>query len=206
MTTVLPIVRASAIEIRDAAALIAAALHPQPLGAWLVPDEHHRGPVLTAWARIWTEHAFLWGHIHLHDTRTAVAVWLTHNRTTIAPVDYQRRLTNACGPHLHRFQILDELLDSTRPTEPHHHLVFLATHPDHQGAGHANTLLRHHEPGSLPAWSQAISPAGIRLLTKHGFVGRDPVALPDDAGQIAPMWRPTQTAPDAQGPCSNQQR
>ncbi|MDW5325347.1 GNAT family N-acetyltransferase [Plantactinospora sp. KLBMP9567] len=196
MNKLLRIGRATAVEIPDVSALIAAAIAPQPLGAWPVPDPGRRGPVLAAWARIWTEHAFLWGDIHLLDNRTAVAVWLPHDRETPGPVDYRRRLTAACGEYLHQFQHLDEQLANHHPTQAHTQLVFLATHPGHQRQGHADALLRYRSehPRRLgePTCGHVITTAGRRLLSAHGYVKREPITLPAEEGQIVPMWRDCQ--------------
>ncbi len=43
------------------AALIADALQPSPLAAWLVPDPQQRRQVLTDVAAIWVEHAMFFG-------------------------------------------------------------------------------------------------------------------------------------------------
>lgn len=124
-----------------------------------------------------------------------MAVWLAPGRVTVGPWDYQRRLTAACGPYLSRFQALDRLLESRHPVEAHRHLAFVATHPDRQGAGRADALLSHAgtRRGNVPTCGWAITATGRRLLTNHGFVKRDPVALPDGAGQVVPMWRPADT-------------
>lgn len=189
----LPVVQGSALDLRRVAELVAAALDPTPVGAWLVCDRDRRRPVLTAWARIWVEHALLWGDIRVLGDRTAVAVWLPHGCRGLGPVDYPRRLAAACGSHLHRFQLLDALLGDGHPDAPHHRLVFLATDPGHQRTGRAGALLRHHTGltrGTVSTCAQALTAAGRQVLAGHGFLQRSPIVLSGHAGQVVPMWRP----------------
>ncbi|MFJ1537543.1 GNAT family N-acetyltransferase [Micromonospora chalcea] len=173
------------------AALIAAAVHPSPLAAWLVPDPALRRQVLTDVLGIWVEHALFFGDIHLTDDLTAAAVGFHRYRAIPPPADYRHRLTDAAGPYTGRFDLLDGLLSAQRPTEPHYHLAFLAVHPDAQRAGRATAMLTHHRSRldrvDLPSWTDT-TPDTQNLYTQHGYTPRPPVPLPDGL-VLTPMRR-----------------
>ncbi|MGK5441640.1 GNAT family N-acetyltransferase [Micromonospora sp. URMC 105] len=176
------------------AALIAAALHPMPLAAWLVPDPAVRCRVLTDVAAIWVEHAMFYGDSHVTDDLSAATVGFHRYRPIPPPANYQSRLRDAAGAHADRFDQLDTLLSERRPTEPHYHLAFLAVHPDARGAGRATAMLTHHRSRldriDLPSWTDTTTDAHT-LYTRHGYTPRPPIVLPD-----GPVLRPMRRDPD----------
>ncbi|MCW3841660.1 N-acetyltransferase [Micromonospora yasonensis] len=163
------------------AALIADALHPSPLAAWLAPDSAKRRQVLADVVGIWVEHAMFYGDIHLTDDLTAAAVGFHRYRPIPPPANYRTRLTGAAGGHADRFDLLDALLAEAQPTEPHYHLAFLAVRPDAQQTGRGAALLAHHRSRldciGLPSWTTVF--AGVEhLLARHGYTPRPAIALP----------------------------
>ncbi|MCW3818641.1 GNAT family N-acetyltransferase [Micromonospora sp. DR5-3] len=173
------------------AALIADALYPSPLAAWLVPDPDQRRQVLTGVVGIWVEHAMFFGDIHLTDDNAAATVGFHRYRPIPPPANYRIRLTDAAGDHADRFDLLDSLLSTKQPTEPHYHLAFLAVRPDAQKAGHGTALLAHHRSRlnriDLPAWTTV--PSGCeRLYVRYGYTPRPPITLPDGP-TLNPMRR-----------------
>ncbi|MFI7252471.1 GNAT family N-acetyltransferase [Micromonospora chalcea] len=163
------------------AALIADALHPTPLAAWLVPDTAQRRQVLTAVAAIWVEHALFFGDIHLTDDLAAAIVGFRRYRPIPPPANYRTQLIAAAGAHAGRFDLLDILLSAKQPTEPHFHLAFLAVRPDAQKAGRGTALLAHHRSRldriDLPSWT-AVPCGGQHLLARYGYTPRQPITLP----------------------------
>ncbi|MDG4768551.1 GNAT family N-acetyltransferase [Solwaraspora sp. WMMD406] len=185
---------------RDAgpiAELIAEAFQPLDQVAWLVPDPERRREVLAANFRILVEHALFFGEVDLMHDRSAVAVWFNRTRTVPPPVDYERRLADACHPYTDRFQLLDKLFDAHHPTEPHHHLAFLAVSPNKQCAGRGTALLNHHHAQldhiGLPAYLEASSSGSRDLYARHGYQQRDQFHLPDGSA-FYPMWRPAESS------------
>ncbi|SCE69145.1 Acetyltransferase (GNAT) family protein [Micromonospora purpureochromogenes] len=180
-----------------AATLIAAALHPTPLAAWLVPDPALRRRVLTDVAAIWVEHAMFYGDIHLTDDLSAATVGFHRYRPIPPPANYRHRLTDAAGPYTDRFDQLDTLLSEPRPTEPHYHLAFLAVHPDARDAGRATAMLTHHRRRldriDLPSWADTTTDAHT-LYTRHGYTARPAITLPD-----GPTLQPMRRNPDRRG-------
>ncbi|MEV0810927.1 N-acetyltransferase [Micromonospora sp. NPDC050200] len=175
------------------AALIADALHSSPLAAWLVPDPAQRRHVLAGVVGIWVEHAMFFGDIHLTDDLTAATVGFHRYRPIPPPANYRIRLADAAGGHADRFDLLDSLLSTKQPTEPHYHLAFLAVRPGAQEAGLGTALLTHHRSRldriDLPSWT-TIPMGGEHLLARYGYRPRPPVTLPDGP-TLRPMRRNT---------------
>jgi GNAT superfamily N-acetyltransferase len=180
------------------ASIVAEAFHTLDGAAWLVPDPAERTGILAAQFQLVAEHAIDHGTVHLLDDETATAVWL--HRTTGGPPppipDYRDRLAAICGPHLIRFLTLDRLFDLHHPTEPHHHLAFLAVRPGWQDSGRGSTLLAHHhrhlDTTSTAAYLEASNPQCRALYLRTGYQSSHPFQLPDGT-PFWPMWRPPHT-------------
>ncbi|MEV1000176.1 GNAT family N-acetyltransferase [Nonomuraea sp. NPDC050202] len=187
-----PAVRlATADDAQQVAELIATAFAGLRPMAYLVPDRRERHRIIAANFRIFVEHAVEHGEIHLIDDGPAVAVWFPYTSPLPAPHDYDRRLAAATGAWEERFRTLDELFEQNHPAAPHHHLAFLAVHPDRQNEGLGTALLRHQHArlAGLPAYLEASDPRNRDLYARHGYQAREPFALPDGA-LFWPMWRP----------------
>jgi predicted N-acetyltransferase YhbS len=178
------------------AELVATAFGQLAAVAWLVPDVSARPRVMTANFRIFVDHAIEYGHVDLVEEAPAVAVWFPRTGLLPEPADYDRRLAAACDPWTDRFQVLDELMEKNHPTEPHHHLAFLAVHPDRQGAGLGSILLRRYhdvlDATATAAYLEASSTGSRDLYLRHGYEQRKPFTLPDGT-PFWPMWRPPAT-------------
>ncbi|MEU8106107.1 GNAT family N-acetyltransferase [Nonomuraea muscovyensis] len=183
--------RAGAGDAALVAELIATAFAPLDAVGYLVPDPAHRHEIMTADFRIMVDHAAEHGEIHVIDDGPAAAVWFPRTTPLPEPPAYDRRLAEATGPWADRFRALDALFDKHHPAEPHHHLAFLAVHPDRQGRGLGSALLRHHHArlAGLPAYLEASSRRSRDLYLRHGYRPREPFALPDGS-TFWPMWRP----------------
>lgn len=187
--------RADAGDAAQVAALIATAFSELRAVRYLVPEPGERHEIMTANFRILVDHAVEHGRIDLIDDAPAVAVWFPRTGPVPEPPDYERRLAEVAGDRIERFRILDALFEKHHPGEPHHHLAFLAVHPDHQGRGLGTALLRHHHHAGLagtPAYLEASSPRSRDLYARHGYRQREPFALPDGT-LFWPMWRPAET-------------
>lgn len=184
-----PTVRARWCDRGHVTSLVADHLHTSAIGAWLVPDDDRRHSLLTAVARIWVEHALLFGDVFLLGDRSAAAVWFHRYRPIPPPASYRQRLAAACGGHLDRFRLLDRVLEAHRPTDAHNHLAFLAVPPTTSRASAllARSLVRMDRL-ALPAYVEAVTAAEVDLFTRHGYIARDPFALPDGTA-ARPMWR-----------------
>ncbi|MEU7944157.1 N-acetyltransferase [Micromonospora taraxaci] len=178
------------------ATLIADALHPSPLAAWLVPDPESRRQVLTDVAVIWVEHALFFGDVHLTDDLAAATVGFHRYRPVPPPASYAARLLDAAGAYSDRFTALEGALGQKQPTEPHYHLAFLAVRTAYQRGGRGSALLAHHRARldriDLPSWT-AVTAGAEHLLARHGYAPRPPVAVPDGPS-LCPMRRNSRCA------------
>ena len=170
-------------EIDHVAGIVADALHPTPLGAWLVPDLDQRGKVLAAVTKIWIEHAMFYGDVYLigaDDGITAAAVCFHRYRPLPPPAIYPTRLADAAGPHTNKFAALDDIIATNQPTEAHYHLAYLAVPPSHQRTGRGTALMTHlrgHLDGiELPSWTMTL-PEGLRLLACSGYTAQSAITL-----------------------------
>ncbi len=111
----LPVNRARWCDLDWIVDLLTATIVPTHLGAWLVPDERRRPAVIAAVARIWTEHALLFGDAFLLRDGTAATVWFHRYRPIPPPPRYDERLDDASGEHAVRFRRVDHLLAARVP-------------------------------------------------------------------------------------------
>ncbi|MFJ8582793.1 N-acetyltransferase [Micromonospora sp. NPDC093277] len=187
-------IRAAHWADKDAVtALIADAVHPSPLAAWLVPDSQQRRQLLADVLLIWVEHALFFGDVHVTEDLTATTVGFHRYRPIPPPANYRIRLADTAGAHADRFMLLDRMLSTRQPTEPHYNLAMFAVHPNAQWAGLGAALLAHHRSRidrvDLPSW--VATPSGGRsLLARHGYTPRPSITLPDGP-TLHPMRRNT---------------
>lgn len=189
------IVRADTGQLDLVSALVAQAFESLAVTQWLVPAESERRRRLKANFRIFIEHAFEHGHVELTADHAAVAVWFHHDGEEIPPPpDYDERLIFVSGPHLARFRQLDAAFDAHHPHDVmHHHLAFLAVHPDRQGEGIGSALMAPHhvrlDKAGTGAYLEASSTRARDLYLRHGYVVQGgPFYLPDGP-PMWPMWR-----------------
>ncbi|HEY9472749.1 MAG TPA: GNAT family N-acetyltransferase [Mycobacteriales bacterium] len=193
--TVVPIGPADPERAGTVSRVIAEAFAELAVVGWLVPDAAARDCVLSADFRIFVDHAFEYGEVHATPDLDAVALWFPLDGDPLPePNDYHRRLTDAVGEWIDRFSLLDKLFEANHPTEPHHHLAFLAVRPDRQGNGLGSALLRHHharlDHDGMPAYLEASSPGSRDLYLRHGYQLRgEPFTVPGGT-PFWPMWRP----------------
>ncbi|MEU2615649.1 hypothetical protein ABZ570_29365 [Micromonospora sp. NPDC007271] len=191
MNVTMPVVRARWSDTGRIADLITDTLSPTTLGAWLVPDEHRRPAIIAAVARIWTEHALLFGDAFLLPEGTAATIWFHRYRPIPPPAHYTDRLADACGEHLDRFRLLDQALAARRPTEAHNHLALLAA-PGPAESGRAAAVLAGAQQWmdtlSLPTYAEVFTDIDRDLFQQHGYTHRDSIPL-DGRTTTYAMWR-----------------
>jgi ribosomal protein S18 acetylase RimI-like enzyme len=191
----LTIERAGPDDAGWVADLIGAAFQPLAVAQWLVPDPQQRARVLPANFRIFVEHALAHGEVHVTADHAAVAVWFPQDGQPVPPPDrYDERLQAACGESTPRFQVLDSLFEQHHPTTPHHHLAFLAVHPDQQRRGLGSALMAYHHARldqlQIAAYLEASSEENRNLYQRHGYQTMGETFRLPDSTPMWPMWRP----------------
>ncbi len=197
----------------DAGALsqvIAAAFHDLAPSRWLIGDPVLRREVFPGFFRLFVEHALSLGTVHTTPGRTAVALWIPVGpEGATAPDDYPARRAALTSPWTGRFIAFDGELERHHPTgTAHHHLAFLAVHPDAQSQGTGSALLRAHhtllDDAGIPAYLEAAGPRSRDLYLRHGYAlcPRAPFHLPEGGPPMWPMWRPPRTRPLVPAPRS----
>lgn len=191
MNVRMPVVRARWCDISRIADLVTESVSPTALGAWLVPDERRRPRVLAAVARIWIEHALLFGDAFLLPDGTAATVWFHRYRPIPPPARYTDRLADACGEQQDAFLRLDQALAARRPTEAHNHLALLAA-PGPADSDRAAAVLvaaqRRMDTLSLPTYASVFTEADRDLFQRHGYSHRDAFPVGGHTTTHA-MWR-----------------
>jgi GNAT superfamily N-acetyltransferase len=198
MTEPHEIVAAGPGDAQKLSTVVAAAFHPLAPCQWLIPHAIQRRVAFPAYFRILVDHALARGTVDTTPDRAAAALWLPIGpEGPEAPDRYEQRLKEAVGPHLERFEILDDQFEKHHPTGVSHlHLAILAVHPDHQrqGVGRALLAQRHHvlDAEQTPADLEASDETNRDWYARHGYrlVG-GPIQLPDGPNMY-PMMRDPQ--------------
>ncbi len=181
-------------EEQAVAQLIATGFEHLALHTWLVPERDQHAAVFPGFFGLIVGHALRHGTVYVTDDLSAAAVWLPFPSPDIA--DYDKRLTEACGPWVERFHRLDDVMHATHPADrgEHDHLAFLAVVPGRRGRGLGSELLSLHHGGldraGRPAYLEATDPGSRRLYARHGYTDcAAPLALPYSSEAMYPMWR-----------------
>jgi GNAT superfamily N-acetyltransferase len=177
--------------------VVADAFFDLAVSQWLVPDPQARREIFPAYFRIYVEHALADGLVLTTPARDAAALWLPVGADGPGdpPPGYAGRLAAVTGPHLDRFQALDDGFETHHPAgAAHQHLAILAVHPRRQRHGIGTALLHAHhatlDQAGTPAYLEASGLRTRRIYRRHGY--RDtgqPIELPGGP-TMYPMWRP----------------
>lgn len=198
MTTPHEIVTAEPDDAQKLSTVVAAAFHPLAPCRWLIPHAIQRRVAFPAYFRILVDHALARGIVETTRERIAAALWLpvgTHGPEI--PERYEQRLKEAVGPHLERFEILDDQFERHHPTgSKHQYLAVIGVHPDYQRHGLGRALLdhrhRHLDQVGSPAYLEASDETNRVWYARHGYRDLDdPIHLPDGP-DLFPMWREPQ--------------
>lgn len=176
--------------------VIADAFFGLAVSQWLVPEPRSRSTIFPGYFRIYVDHALATGLVLTTPARDATALWIPvqSGRPGEPGEGYHDRLAAIAGPHLARFEALDEQFDSRHPAGPaHEHLAILAVRPDRQllGLGTALMNARHAilDRDGTPAYLEASDQAKRDIYRAHGYTDiGDPIQLPDGPSMY-PMWR-----------------
>lgn len=176
--------------------VIADAFFVLAVSQWLVPDPRSRSAIFPGYFRGYVAHALAEGLVLTTSARDAAALWIPvgPDGPGQPPEGYHDRLAAVTGPHLARFEALDEQLDRHHPAGlPHEHLAILAVRPDRQLLGIGTALMNARHAGldrdGTPAYLEASDPAKRDIYLAHGYADiGEPIQLPAGPAMY-PMWR-----------------
>ena len=166
-----------------------------PVSGWLFPDAEDRATRHPPFFRVFVDHVLRHGAAFLTAAGEAAALWLEVDPGRPEPAIPEEPFAAACGPHLHRFEALGELMQANHPRHrAHAYLPFVAVVPQRRGSGIGTALLRHRiatlDAGGTPAYLEASSVRSLRLYERVGFSRLPaPIELPGGP-EMYPMWRP----------------
>jgi GNAT superfamily N-acetyltransferase len=176
--------------------VIASAFFGLAVSQWLVPDPGIRRAIFPGYFRIYVEHALAEGLVLTTPARDAAALWIPVGPDGPGgpPEGYHDQLAAVTGPHLARFEALDEQFDRHHPAGvPHEHLAILAVRADRQRLGIGTAMLntRHAilDRDGKPAYLEASDAVKREIYRARGYADLDePIKLPDGP-TMYPMWR-----------------
>ncbi|WP_434740723.1 GNAT family N-acetyltransferase [Micromonospora sp. SH-82] len=194
MTDTVTVRRATPDDTDTLIPVLAAAFHAGPVADWLIPDPVERAIIYRAYFTAVLRHALTHGHVDTTRDRTGVAIWYPRPQPPPPPdPDHLAALGEATGAYAPVFALLDALLDTSHPVEPHHHLAYLAVHPDRQRRGIGAALLdgyhRRLDTKGLPAYLEATNLRNRALYHRLGYRTGTPIHI-TDGPTIWRMWRP----------------
>jgi len=176
--------------------ILATGFHDGDFADWLVPDPDERAAIYRPYFEILAEHALATGWVELTTDENAVALWHDipgHPAVPARIPDYDRRLAQAVGTALPRFQLLDSVMEQHHPSGRHHYLGHLAVRPHRRRQGLGSALLRHHhrhlDRQRIPAYLEATGADNERFYQRHGYQPHPPYRIADGAPDARPMWR-----------------
>lgn len=183
----------------DAAAvtdLFALAFYEDPVWSWGFPDRERRLEQQRTWWGMFVNSAIPYESVWITDGRGAAALWIPPDKPDLNEADearYEPLLRELLGAWADEVLVLCRRFDEHRPSEPHHYLALLATHPDHRGRGEgmgllADNLARIDAEGAA-AYLESTDPANNHRFERHGFRQVGEFTPPGGGPVAACMWR-----------------
>lgn len=127
----------------------------------------------------------------------AVALWIApgeHDMSDEAFAELEAFVRDSMPDTVAQMLELWERFDEHHPADPPHgYLNFLATHPDHRGAGIAQGLLAEalarFDAVGIPTYLESTNPANDHRYVRAGYTRVGEFASPHTGGPIGRMWR-----------------
>lgn len=189
------IVRAGQEDIEPLSTTLARAFVPDPVSAYLFPDDARREARLRSFFRLQLASVYLpRGEVYTTSSRTAAALWLPPG--TKAPglgVQLTYLALALRTRSLRRGRRLAVELYRLRPRQAHYYLGTVGTDPRYQRRGLASALigvvLARLDEIVMPAYLEASSEANVHLYTSLGFAVVSQVTIERGGPTLWTMWR-----------------
>ncbi|MGF1463067.1 MAG: GNAT family N-acetyltransferase [Maricaulaceae bacterium] len=137
------------------------------------------------------------GFAHMVDG-AAASLWLPSGRTPHLPAHRELRigltaLRSGGLSALRRALKVAGIVERSHPKTPHYYLFAIGVSPDRQGQGLGRRLLLEGlamaDQDRAPVYLENSRPRNARFYESCGFRAREPIALPEGAPPLIPMWR-----------------
>ncbi|MGW9556309.1 GNAT family N-acetyltransferase [Nocardiopsis sp. NPDC055551] len=193
----------------EAAALLAHAMHHDPLFVWLFPDSDARASLLGHVMAGLVAQGMADDRVLVDRSGHSVSVWTLRAPDDELPTDelpaeegstedppadrdHDHGIAEELfAPYAERLDLLKKEIDARTPTDPHLYLSVVATLPVARGRGLGGAMLAHRlADARLPAYLEASTERSRALYLRHGFEDTaDAIRLPDGP-TLHPMLRP----------------
>jgi GNAT superfamily N-acetyltransferase len=184
---------AKAEDLDGLTATLTAAFGDDPLWSWAFPDPEK----LAVWWRFLVQSALRYPSTWTLDGYAAVAVWIPPDGAELTEDEEDQvepLLRDLAGPRAGEIGELLERFDASHPAgPPHYYLSLLGVHPAQRGKGLGMGLLAENLAASdaedVPAYLESSNSANDRRYEHLGFRKIGSFTTPDNAVEVATMWR-----------------
>jgi GNAT superfamily N-acetyltransferase len=164
-----------------------------PLWRWAFPDHADLRPLWQLHVASALRHDWVW----TIGDGAAAAVWIPPGGTELTPEEeagLPGLVRELIGERAETVLELFDRFDGAHPHgPPHYYLSLLGTHPQHRGQGVGMRLveenLRLIDAEGAPAYLESSNPANEPRYESAGFARIGSFTTPDDAREVATMWR-----------------
>ena len=166
-----------------------------PIFAWMLDNPGTRAQYTRAFFDVFAPFNLEHGNVDLTCDGVGVGLWLDVDPSqSSAEGEIGEQLAEACGPHIERLGIVDELMTAAHPMDkPHAYLHFLATVPEVQGTGVGSAILKENirrlDLSGRPAYLEATTMRSAVLYSRHGFRHLPKTIELPGGPSMYPMWR-----------------
>jgi GNAT superfamily N-acetyltransferase len=180
-------------DLEGLTATLTAAFSDDPLWGWAFPDPEQ----LRVWWRFLIRSALRYPCTWTVDDYAAVAVWIPPGGAELTEDEddqVEPMLQDLAGPRAGEIVELLERFDATHPEgPPHYYLSLLGVHPDRRGKGIGMGLLTENlatmDAEGVPAYLESSNSSNDQRYERLGFSKVGSFSTPDDAVNVATMWR-----------------
>jgi GNAT superfamily N-acetyltransferase len=196
-----PIVRKATLgDVPQLAAVLARAMHDDPVICWVIPRPATRRQVLPRFFAAMIRHLYLpTDEVYTTNAIDTAALWLPPGNNAPATSDVLGLASRVVlllplvGRALMRAPGMLRLLDANHPKEPHYYLALLGTEPVRQGHGIGAAMLASQlarcDAEGLPAYLESSNWRNVALYARHGFEVTKELELARTGPSMWLMWR-----------------
>jgi ribosomal protein S18 acetylase RimI-like enzyme len=192
--------KATSSDVPQLAAVLARAMHDDPVICWVIPRPATRRRVLPRFFAAMIRHLYLpTDEVYTTGAVDAAALWLPPGNTAPATSDVLRLASRVLlllpmvGGALVRAPGMLRLLDTNHPKEPHYYLALIGTEPARQGHGIGAAMLSsqlaHCDAEGIPAYLESSNWRNVALYARHGFEVTKQLELAPTGPSMWLMWR-----------------